>query len=90
MILSAYSACIRHVGSFHELATTPIAQGVNAVYWERSLPGHYGEVVRLLGDGGGEAITTLDEAVLLDLPLRPAIQKASLEPFAAIVAGLKS
>lgn len=78
MILSAYSACIRHISSFHELANTPLALGVNALYWERSSPGQYGEVVRLLGDGGGEAITTLDEAVLLDLPLSHAIQKASL------------
>lgn len=66
------STCIKHVGSFHELATTPLAHGVNALCWARSLPGDYAEVVRLLGDGHGEPVTTLDEAVLLSLPLSPA------------------
>jgi hypothetical protein len=65
-------SCVLQVHSFHELATTPLAHGVNALCWERSLPGDYAEVVRLLGDGGGEAITTLDEAILLALPLSPA------------------
>jgi hypothetical protein len=68
---STDASCIRHVGSFHELATTPLAHGVNALCWERSLPGDFAEVVSLLGDGNGEAITTLDEAVLLAVPLSP-------------------
>ena len=63
---------VRPVHSFHELATTPLAHGINALCWERTLSGDYAEVVRLLGDGGGEAITTLDEAVFLALPLSPA------------------
>jgi hypothetical protein len=64
--------CIRHVGNFHELATTPLAHGINALCWERTLPGDYAEVVRLLGDGEGEPITTLDEDTLLALPVGPA------------------
>ena len=65
-------SCVLQVHSFHELATTPLAHGINALCWGRELPGDYVEVVRLLGDGNGEAITTLDGAVLLALPLSPA------------------
>jgi hypothetical protein len=39
---------IRRVTSFHELATTPFADGINALCWERSLPGDFAEVVQLL------------------------------------------
>jgi hypothetical protein len=57
---------IRRVPGFHELVTTPFANGVNALCWERTLSGDFGEVVALLGDG--EGIATLDEARLLALP----------------------
>jgi len=60
------------VRSFQELATTPLTHGINALCWERTLPGDYSEVVRLLGDGDGEPITTLDEAKLLALPVSAA------------------
>lgn len=60
-------ARVRRVRSFHELRTTPFADGVNALCWPRPLPGDFAEVVALLGDGGGEPITTLDEAGLLAL-----------------------
>ena len=49
---------IPRVGSFHALATTPFADGINALCWERSLPGDFAEVVRLLSHrfaGGPDA-----------------------------------
>jgi hypothetical protein len=58
---------IRRVQSFQELVTTPFADGVNALCWERSLSGDFAEVVALLG--GGEGIVALDEARLLALPV---------------------
>jgi len=63
---------IRRVGGFAELLATPFADGVNALCWERTLPGDYAEVARLLGHGAGEAITELDEDLLLALPVSPA------------------
>lgn len=61
---------VQRVRSFDELATTPFADGVNALCWERALPGDFGEVVARLGDGDG--IVALDEARLLGLPLSDA------------------
>lgn len=63
-------ARIKLVGSFHELATTPFADGVNALCWQRTLPGDFSEVVEHLHVG--EGITTLDEETLLALPVSPA------------------
>ena len=60
------TARIKRVKSFQELIATPFAEGVNALCWERSLPGDFGEIVKLLG--AGEEMTTLNEAQLLDLP----------------------
>lgn len=60
------------VGSFAELVAQPFVRGVNAVCWERTLAGDYAEVVRLIGDGGGEPITVLDEATLQGLPVSAA------------------
>jgi len=57
---------IKRVNSFAELVATPFADGVNALCWERTLPGDFGEVVALLG--AGEGITALDETRLLSLP----------------------
>lgn len=56
--------------SFEALAATPLADGVNALCWERTLAGDFGEVVRMLG--AGEGIVTLDEARLRALPLSEA------------------
>ncbi len=56
---------IRRVRSFQELVTTPFADGVNALCWERTLPGDFGEIVDRLE--GTEGITTLDETVLATL-----------------------
>jgi len=61
---------IQRVHSFHELVTTPFAGGVNALCWERPLPGDFSEVVARLG--GGEGITTLDDARLRALPVSAA------------------
>lgn len=63
---------VLRVRSFSELVTTPLADGINALCWERTLPGDFSEVVKLLGDGDGEPITTLDEAKLRALPVSPA------------------
>jgi hypothetical protein len=60
-------ACIKRVHSFHELATTAFTDGVNALCWERTLPGDFGEVVAQLK--AGEGIVTLDEARLRSLPV---------------------
>lgn len=59
---------LQRVGSFEELLATPLADGVNALCWERTLTGDYREVVTLLGRSE-ENITTLDEARLRGLPL---------------------
>jgi len=61
---------IRQVHSFQELVSTPFADCVNALCWERSLPGDFGEVVERLG--GGEGIVALDEVGLLALPVSAA------------------
>lgn len=61
---------MRRVGSLRELVTTPFADGVNALCWERNLAGDFGEIVALLGPG--EGIVPLDEARLAGLPLSAA------------------
>jgi len=63
---------IKRVGSFLELLNTPFANGMNALCWPRVLAGDFGEVVALLGDGDGEAMTVLDEARLRALPVSAA------------------
>ena len=62
-------ARVRQVGSFAELLTTPFAGDVNALCWERTLPGAYTEVITKLGPGQG--IVPLDDERLraLDLSL---------------------
>ena len=57
---------VKRVNSFAELVATPFADGVNALCWERMLPGNFGEVVALLGTG--EGIVTIDDARLQSLP----------------------
>ena len=61
---------IKLVNSFHELATTPFADGVNALCWQRTLTGDFGEVVKHLAVG--EGITTLDDAQIDALPVSAA------------------
>lgn len=63
---------IKRVHSFHELVATRFADGVNALCWERTLPGDFGEVVELVGsspgNSAGEGIVILDDVRLLALP----------------------
>ena len=61
---------IRQVAGLQELATTALADGVNALCWPRTLAGDFGEVVRLLGPG--EGIVTIDDTRLLSLPVSAA------------------
>jgi len=63
-------ARIKRVHSFQELVTTPFAGGVNALCWERDLPGDFGEIVNQLVVT--EGITTLDEVALNALPVSAA------------------
>ena len=56
---------IRRVQSFQELLGIPLSNGVNALVWERSLPGDFCEVVERLGAVAG--VATLDESRLLSL-----------------------
>ncbi len=66
-ILPADYPRIKRVKSFQELVTTPFADGINALCWERTLPGNFAEVVEQLGVS--EGIVTLDDALLLGLPV---------------------
>jgi len=61
---------IRRAHSFQELVGTPFSDGVNALVWERSLPGDFCEVVARLG--AGEGLVTLDESRLLSLQVSKA------------------
>jgi len=61
---------IKVVKSFEELVSTPFGSGVNALCWERTLAGDFGEVVERLGEG--EGIATLDKARLGALGLSAA------------------
>ena len=61
---------IQRVNSFEELVATPFAGSVNALCWERHLPGDFGAVVKQLA--GGEGLATLDDKRLLALPLSAA------------------
>ncbi len=58
---------IRRVRSFQELVTTPFVQGVNALCWERALPGDFAAVVAQLRPEPG--ITVLDHTRLRSLSL---------------------
>ena len=69
-------ARIKLVTSFHELVTTPFADGVNALCWQRTLTGDFGEVVGHLNAGDG--ITTLDDDLIKSLPVSAAGRAASL------------
>ena len=61
---------VRKVGSFEELLTARFADGVNALYWERKLPGDYAEVIAKLGPG--EGIVPLEDERIRALDLTPA------------------
>jgi hypothetical protein len=61
---------IQRVSSFHELATTPFENGVNALCWERELPGNFAEIMSQLETR--EGTTALEEDQLRALPLSEA------------------
>ncbi len=61
---------VRLVRSFEELRTTRFADGVNALCWERALPGDYAEVIAKLGPG--EGIVALEDERIRALELSPA------------------
>ena len=61
--------CVKIVKSFEELVATPFGGGVNALCWERTLPGDFGEVVQQVR---GEGIATLDAARLAALGMSAA------------------
>ncbi len=67
-------ARVRTVLSFEELASTPFADGVNALCWPRVLAGDFDEVMAKLVARHGEfaEITSLDDADLLALDLSEA------------------
>ncbi len=65
---------IRVVGSFEELVMTPLRDGINALCWQRTLLGDFGEIVEKLEVGKG--ITSIDEERLLALELSGAGQVA--------------
>jgi len=62
--------CIRLVRSFHELVSTPFEGEINALCWERTLPGDFKEVVDHLAVSKG--ITSLDESLLMSLAVSAA------------------
>ena len=61
---------VRRVRSFEELLTTRFADGVNALCWERTLPGDFAEVIAKLGPG--EGIVPLEDERIRALDLTPA------------------
>lgn len=66
--------CVRIVGSFQELISTPFSGDVNALCWPRTLPGDFDEIAAVVGSL--DEITTVDDESRLDLPLSPAGQLA--------------
>lgn len=65
-------AHVQFVHSFQELAETPFAGNINAMCWERTLPGDFAEIVTCLGDSYGQSMITLDPTTLRTLPLNAA------------------
>ena len=61
---------IKVVNSFHELVATPLDHGVNALCWQRTLPGDFSEIVAQLVVS--EDITALDSERLNALPVSAA------------------
>jgi len=58
---------VRRVGSFAELLATPFAGPVNALCWERELPGDFAEVAAKLPCGTGIVVLEDAEVDALDL-----------------------
>jgi hypothetical protein len=66
---------VQLVHSFQELAETPFAGNINALRWERTLPGDFAEIVACFGSNH-ESMITLDPAMLRALSLSAAGQTA--------------
>ncbi len=60
---------IRRVQSFEELVATRFAGGVNALCWQREVPGDFAAVIAALGSG--EGVRVLEEKDLQELPVAP-------------------
>jgi len=58
--------------SFQELVEMPFAGNINAMCWERTLPGDFAEIVSCLGSSQGQSMVTLDPDTLRALPLSAA------------------
>jgi len=58
---------VRRVRSFEELRSMRFADGVNALCWERALPGDYAEVIAKLGPGEGIVPLEVERTRVLDL-----------------------
>lgn len=69
---SSDSFRVRVVHSFQELAETPFAGDINALCWQRILPGDFAEIVRCLGSSQAQPMITLDPDMLRALPLSSA------------------
>jgi len=63
-------ARVKVVHSFEELVTTRFGGGVNALCWQRDLPGNFDEVVEHLS--AADEIVSLDDSRLKALPLSAA------------------
>lgn len=61
---------IKRVGSFQELVSTLFINGINALCWERTLSGDFGEVVQRLGVS--DDVIPVDEERLRALPVSAA------------------
>ena len=67
---------VQFVHSFQELAGTPFAGNINALCWQRTLPGDFAEIVMGLGSSHGQSMITLDPGMLRALPLSAAGKSA--------------
>jgi hypothetical protein len=66
---------VKVVKSFDELVGTPFGGGVNALCWQRTLPGDFDEIVRQLAVA--DELATLDDELLQALPLSAAGRTAA-------------
>lgn len=67
---------VQIVQSFQELAETPFAGNINALCWERALPGDFAEIITSLGHSQDQPMITLDPVVFRALQLSAAGQIA--------------
>lgn len=70
LVLPADYPRVKVVGSFEELINTPLDGELNALCWERTLPGDFREIVERLALGRG--INPVDDTRLRELPLSDA------------------